>query len=95
MIEIEVVRAGPGGRFARVRLRVAPGATVADALAASGLLEEGEAIGQCAMARFGERVGSEALLADGDRIDFCRPLIADPKEVRRQRARGAKRAPAR
>lgn len=32
----------------------------------------------------------EQLVADGDRVEIYRPLIADPKEVRKQRAAKAK-----
>lgn len=36
---------------------------------------------------FGRRVKPETLVRDGDRIEIYRPLIADPKALRRQRAR--------
>jgi hypothetical protein len=29
----------------------------------------------------------DTVLRDGDRVEVYRPLVADPKEVRRQRAR--------
>lgn len=35
---------------------------------------------------FGKLVPADYKLVDGDRIEVYRPLIADPKEVRRQRA---------
>ena len=35
---------------------------------------------------FGKIVSSDYELLDGDRIEVYRPLIADPKEIRRQRA---------
>lgn len=91
LIEVEVVRIAGAGRLARVRLRVGRGATVADALSASGVLEEGEMGGRLAVARFGERVAPDATLFDGDRIDLCRALVVDPKEARRRRAGGQRR----
>jgi putative ubiquitin-RnfH superfamily antitoxin RatB of RatAB toxin-antitoxin module len=35
---------------------------------------------------FGRKVSLERVLENGDRVEIYRPLIADPKEVRRQRA---------
>ena len=40
----------------------------------------------CDLGVFGKMVPAEYELADGDRIEIYRPLIADPKEIRRQRA---------
>ncbi len=40
----------------------------------------------CDLGIFGKVVRSDYELLDGDRIEIYRPLIADPKEVRRQRA---------
>lgn len=74
-----------------VPLALPAGATVADAIARSALVEA------CGIdldaARFGIRgrlVRASTVLADGDRIDICRPLVADPKDARR--ARAAKRS---
>jgi putative ubiquitin-RnfH superfamily antitoxin RatB of RatAB toxin-antitoxin module len=36
---------------------------------------------------YGRRVTLDTKLADGDRVEIYRPLRADPKEARRQRAR--------
>lgn len=36
---------------------------------------------------FGEQRPARAPLADGDRVELLRPLQADPKEARRQRAK--------
>ncbi|MGI8559989.1 MAG: RnfH family protein [Luteimonas sp.] len=80
-MRIEVVRAWPR-RHEAVVLALPAGATVADALAASGFALagiEGYAV-------FGERVDGRAALRDGDRVELLRPLQADPKEARRRRA---------
>ncbi len=42
--------------------------------------------GSLGFAIFGERVGSEHPLRDGDRLELLRPLQIDPKEARRRRA---------
>jgi putative ubiquitin-RnfH superfamily antitoxin RatB of RatAB toxin-antitoxin module len=48
-------------------------------------------LNSCALGVFGKAVADDYELVDGDRIEIYRPLIADPKEVRRQRAaRGLK-----
>lgn len=86
-IEIEVVYALPGAEDA-VTVRLAAGATVRDAVQASGLLERHAEIGpafQCGI--FGRRAAPQARLAAGDRVEIYRPLAADPKEARRRRAR--------
>ena len=73
---------------AQVDVAVAPGATVADAVAASGLIGRFELKpSMLAYAIFGQRVRAETPLADGDRVELLRPLAADPKEARRRRAR--------
>ena len=38
---------------------------------------------------FGQRVAPERVLQAGDRVEVYRPLLVDPKESRRQRARAA------
>ena len=40
----------------------------------------------CDIGVFGKAVADDYQLNDGDRIEIYRPLIADPKEIRRQRA---------
>ena len=80
-IRVRVVLAWPR-HFEAVELQLPAGARVADAIAASGLPLDG-IDGQ---AVFGERAEPDAPLADGDRIELLRPLVADPKDARRRRA---------
>jgi uncharacterized protein len=42
---------------------------------------------------FGEIRGLQSQLQDGDRVEILRPLLADPKEARRQRAKLSKPKP--
>ena len=45
----------------------------------------------CPLGVFGKAIADDYVLQPGDRIEIYRPLIADPKEIRRQRAaRGLK-----
>ena len=71
-----------------VALDVAPGATAADALARSGLAAaHGFDAARSTLAIFGCRVAPATPLSEGDRVEVTGPLVADPKEARRRRAR--------
>lgn len=69
-----------------VSVRLPAGATVRDAVTASGIAER-RAVDLDAVGVFGRRVAADTRLADGDRVEIYRPLLVDPKEQRRQRAR--------
>ena len=86
-IQIEVVLAMPD-RQELVSLDVATGPRVAEAIALSGLPElfEGFELDLKSVGIFGHKADPEQTLREGDRVEIYRPLIADPKEVRRQRA---------
>jgi uncharacterized protein len=73
-----------------VPVELPAGATVADAVAQSRIIERYALdAAQLRFAVFGRRAAAEATLADGDRVEITRPLLADPKESRRRRARSA------
>jgi Uncharacterized protein conserved in bacteria len=73
-------------------LRVAPGSTLASAVRASGILQQFPEIDltRNKVGIFGRVVAHDHVLRDRDRIEIYRLLIADPKEVRRQRADAVK-----
>lgn len=86
-IRVEVAYVEPGRQFLQA-LTLPGGATVGDAVAASDLQRNFPAL-DVASARVGvfSRPATHAtLLRDGDRVEVYRALIANPKEVRRQRA---------
>jgi putative ubiquitin-RnfH superfamily antitoxin RatB of RatAB toxin-antitoxin module len=87
-MRVEVVYARPE-RQSVVALRLAAGATVRDAIAASGLLERHPEIDPASVKAglFGTPVRLERVLVEGDRVEILRPLAVDPKEARRRRAR--------
>ena len=61
-----------------VPLTLPAGATVADALAASGLVERhGIDRGAVRPAVYGRLVRDDVALRDGDRVEICRPLLVD------------------
>lgn len=86
-ISVEVVYALPGRQDA-VMLELPEGATLAEAVARSGLLaRHPEAASLSAGAGiFGAVKPPETVLAAGDRVEIYRPLQADPKQARRSRA---------
>ena len=85
-MNVTVVWAAPGVQDV-VPLTLSPGATVADAVARSGVIEHYALdAAHLRFAVFGHRAAAEAMLVEGDRIEITRPLLADPKESRRRRA---------
>ncbi len=64
------------------------GTTIGGAIVQSGLLIEFPDldIEHAEVGIFGKVMPMTTVLSDGDRVEVYRPLIADPKEVRRQRA---------
>jgi putative ubiquitin-RnfH superfamily antitoxin RatB of RatAB toxin-antitoxin module len=89
-LRVELVYAPAPGVIERVPLLLSAGATVRDAVLRSGLIERHPALQEGwerACSLFGRLVPPETPLADGDRLELTRPLIADPKAVRWRRAR--------
>jgi putative ubiquitin-RnfH superfamily antitoxin RatB of RatAB toxin-antitoxin module len=70
----------------RVVLDLPPDSTVQDALQASGMLQRLPRLEFGGLGVWGNPVTTETRLRDRDRVEIYRPLIADPKEVRRERA---------
>jgi hypothetical protein len=64
------------------------GSRVRDAIVASGVLGEFDGIdlARNRVGIYGELVDLDRPLADGERVEIYRALIADPKEARRRRA---------
>jgi putative ubiquitin-RnfH superfamily antitoxin RatB of RatAB toxin-antitoxin module len=75
-----------------LRLTLAPGATVKDAVERSGVLRQLPPGVRHSYGIFGRRVAADHPVADGDRIEIYRPLAADPRVARRARASPARRA---
>jgi uncharacterized protein len=84
-MRIEVIYALPQ-KQERIALNLPPGSTVLDAIQASGLLQRVPQIEFGRAGVWGRPVSAETRLRDLDRVEIYRPLIADPKEVRRKRA---------
>jgi putative ubiquitin-RnfH superfamily antitoxin RatB of RatAB toxin-antitoxin module len=71
-----------------VKLTVAHDATIEDVIRASGLLEQYPEIdlARNKVGVFGKLGKLADTLHPGDRVEIYRPLVADPKEVRKKRA---------
>lgn len=91
-ILVEVVYALPERQFLRT-VKLEEGSNVEQALLASGLLELRKDI-DLKKNKFGiysRPVKLADIVSEGDRIEIYRPLIADPKELRRIRAERSKK----
>lgn len=88
MITVQIVYALPERQWL-IPVEVAEGSTAAEALAASGLSTRipGYAALAHTMAVYSRPVPEGYVLQPGDRLEILRPLIADPKQVRRERAK--------
>ena len=93
-IEVEIVYALPHEQFTQT-LRVPAGATIAQAIEQSDLVVRYPEISpaSAAVGIFGRRADTSAVLHEFDRIEIYRPLIADPKQSRRARARRSAKSP--
>ncbi|MEB0044164.1 MULTISPECIES: RnfH family protein [unclassified Pseudomonas] len=97
VIEVEVVYAAED-RQVLLTVEVPSGSTVRDALLKSGIDVEfsGLDLAGCPVGIFGKVVAdpSTRTVQAGDRLEIYRPLLVDPKEVRRLRAAKAAEAKA-
>lgn len=89
MLRVEVVYALAGEQVL-LRLELPAGSTAREAALRSGLDGQfaGLDLATAPLGIFGKALSrpQERLLEDGDRVEIYRPLLADPKEVRKQRA---------
>ena len=86
-LTVELVYVHVDQQTLRLQLTLAPGATVADVLLQSAWLQRYPEIKGLSVGIFGTQVSLNRLVKSGDRVEIYRPLIIDPKEKRRQRAR--------
>ncbi len=91
MISIEVLYALPHEQTL-LKLQVPQGCTVAEAINISGMRGKYPAIDPAKnkIGIFSKLSKADAILRDRDRIEIYRPLIADPKEIRRQQVKEGK-----
>lgn len=87
LIKVQVCYATPQREYYR-DLAVAPGTTIGQAIADSGVLQDipGIDLAVDAVGLYGKKRPLDTVLRERDRIEIYRPLVADPKEARRRRA---------
>lgn len=90
-INIEVVFALPDRQFL-LHVKLTEGATVEEAIVQSGILSLRDDIdlSKNKVGIYSRPAKLSDILSDGDRVEIYRPLLADPKEIRRKRAEKAK-----
>jgi putative ubiquitin-RnfH superfamily antitoxin RatB of RatAB toxin-antitoxin module len=91
-ISVEVAYALPE-RQVLLAIEVPAGTTALEAARLSGIAEQFEDLTldeSSHLGVFGQVVAATQVLQAGDRVEIYRPLIADPKEVRKARAARAK-----
>lgn len=90
-MNVEIVFATPEEQVIRT-LQLADGATVRDAVLASGFTEQFEqlVLDETPVGIYGVRVTYADELQDGDRVELYRPLVVDPMDARRARAKAQK-----
>jgi len=86
-LEVEVIYAEPL-RHAVIRLKLPAGSTLQHAIEASGITRKFPQIdlAKCTLGIYGKLARADTVLAAQDRIEIYRPLLADPKDIRKQRA---------
>ncbi|MHB8454196.1 MAG: RnfH family protein [Acidiferrobacterales bacterium] len=87
-LSVEVAYATPAEQLI-IPVEVAPGTSVEAAIYQSGILKRFPEIdlSSSPVGIFGARAGLADTVLDGQRIEIYRALRADPKTIRRQRAR--------
>lgn len=90
-ITVEVAYALPH-KQAILEIEVPSGTTALEAARQSGIADrfEGIDLDNAKLGVFGRVVAPSQVLHAGDRVEIYRPLIADPKEVRKARAARAR-----
>ncbi len=86
-LEITVACSPEAGALQLHHLQLPEGSTLADALAASGVLQRHPALAGLPVGIWGRKQELGTLLRDKDRVEIYRPLVCDPKEARRLRYR--------
>ncbi len=87
LVNVQLCYAAPLREYFR-ELAVAPGTTIGQAIAQSGVLQDMPGIDLAAqpVGIFGKKRPLDTVLRERDRIEIYRPLVADPKESRRRRS---------
>lgn len=88
-LRVTLARSPAADQVDQIELHLPAGSTLADALRAVGWPADAA---QWSVGIWGRVEPLERLLRDGDRVELCRALTVDPKEARRQRYKGQRKA---
>ncbi|KTD05741.1 RnfH family protein [Fluoribacter gormanii] len=86
MVRVELVYVAVDKTTVHMTLELKQGATVLDALNASGIYDIHPETQGMSVGIYAKQVSLEQVLQEGDRVEIYRPLVLDPKEKRRQKA---------
>lgn len=87
MLKVSVIYALPAMQR-EMTLRLPPDSTVKDAIIDSGILMQfGLSLNNLKVGIWGEETSLDTPLKPGDRAEIYRPLLTDPKQLRKQRAK--------
>ncbi|KTD62555.1 RnfH family protein [Legionella spiritensis] len=87
MINVELIYIASDQVVTHLRMTVAEGTTVGEAIARSGLVASHPETSDLPVGVFSRTVSGDTILKNGDRMEIYRPLTIDPKQKRRDRAR--------
>lgn len=87
LIQVEIAYAKPD-RQDVISVKLPEGSTIQQAIESSGLLQRNPEIdvAKAKVGIYGKLSKMDTIVRSRDRVEIYRPLIADPKEVRKQRA---------
>ena len=87
-IQVEIAYATPEKQVL-LAIGVPAGCTVAEAIERSKIRNEfpGLEMDLSSVGIFSRKVSLNDILSDGDRVEIYRPLLIDPKEMRKRRAK--------
>lgn len=87
LVDVEVVYAEPQRQVA-IQIKVPPGSTLQYAIEVSGIVRSFPQLNlaQCKLGICGKLARADTVLVGQDRVEIYRPLLADPKDNRKQRA---------
>ena len=88
-LRVSVVAALPD-RQEVVELELPDGSRVSDAVAAARIAERFPELARAVAGIWSRQCAPDTPLRDGDRVELYRPLVADPKQMRRARVRRGK-----
>lgn len=87
MLNVEIVYSPLNEALFAQQISLNEGATIQDAINASGILEHYPEVTTLKIGIFSKQAALGTPLRNGDRVEIYRPLLRDPKDRRRQIAK--------